>query len=183
MIATVPHKNNARSTVEAGARHVLVRDETEELGSAIRDLTGGDGVDVVFDQTGKALFEVSISVLRQQGVLVRYDSAGRSIPLLSSWNRQDDVHRAHCRGDTPHKSIDQWRRHAAQVMQWIDDGTLHLLIDRTYPLEDAATAHRELESQEPHFADALTPEQFDALADVLSVLHRHAQSDARKRRP
>jgi NADPH:quinone reductase len=35
-----------------------------------------------------------------------------------------------------------------QVMHWIEDGTLDVLIDRTYPLEDAATAHRDLESQE-----------------------------------
>jgi NADPH:quinone reductase len=33
------------------------------------------------------------------------------------------------------------------VMQWIDDGTLDVLIDRTHSLEDAAAAHRDLESQ------------------------------------
>ena len=33
-------------------------------------------------------------------------------------------------------------------MDWIDDGTLNVLIDRKYPLEDAVAAHRELESQQ-----------------------------------
>ena len=33
-------------------------------------------------------------------------------------------------------------------MHWIEDGALEVLIDRTYPLEEAATAHRDLESQE-----------------------------------
>jgi len=37
---------------------------------------------------------------------------------------------------------------AGQVMGWIKDGSLDVLIDRTYPLEDAASAHRDLESQD-----------------------------------
>jgi NADPH:quinone reductase len=45
-----------------------------------------------------------------------------------------------------HRMIDAWRKRALQVTQWIDDGTLDVLIDRTYPLE-AAAAHRDLESQ------------------------------------
>ena len=40
------------------------------------------------------------------------------------------------------------RRRALQVMRWIEEGTLDVLIDRTYPLGDATSAHRDLESQE-----------------------------------
>ena len=105
-------------------------------------------MDVVFDGTGKALFDVSMSALHFRGVFVHYGRAGGSIPPLSLWDQPDGVHLVHCRGDAPHESIDQWRRRASQVMQWIDDGTLDVLIDRTYPLEEAAAAHRDLESQE-----------------------------------
>jgi NADPH2:quinone reductase len=47
-----------------------------------------------------------------------------------------------------HKARSAAEAGACQVMQWIGDGTLDVLIDRTYPLEDAAAAHRDLESQE-----------------------------------
>jgi glyoxylase-like metal-dependent hydrolase (beta-lactamase superfamily II) len=46
------------------------------------------------------------------------------------------------------QSIDQRRQGVLQVMHWIEDGTLDVLIDRAYPLEDAVTAHRDLESQQ-----------------------------------
>ena len=65
---------------------MLVRDETEDLGAAIRALTGGDGgddVDIVFDGTGQTLFEISISALRYKGVFVHYGHAGGAIPPLS----------------------------------------------------------------------------------------------------
>jgi NADPH:quinone reductase len=148
VIATVSRGHKARAAAEAGAWQVLVRDETEDLGAAIRNLTGGDGVDIVFDGTGKALFDVSMSALHFRGVFVHYGRAGGSIPPLSLWDQPDGVHLVRCRGDAPHESIDQWRRRASRVMQWIDDGTLDVLIDRTYPLEEAAAAHRDLESQE-----------------------------------
>jgi NADPH2:quinone reductase len=148
VIATVSRAHKARPAAEAGAWQVLVRDQTADLGAAIRDLTGGSGVDVVFDGTGKALFDVSISALHFKGVFVHYGRAGGSIPPLNLWDQPDGVHLVHVRGDAGYESIDQWRRRASQVMQWIDDGTLDILIDRTYPLQDAAAAHRDLESQQ-----------------------------------
>jgi NADPH2:quinone reductase len=64
------------------------------------------------------------------------------------WEQPHGVRFVFIRGDAPEESIDQWRQRASQVMHWIEDGTLDVLIDRTYPLEDAVTAHRDLESQE-----------------------------------
>lgn len=75
-----------RAAAEAGVWQVLVRDETEELGPAIRNLTGGDGVDIVCDGSGKALFDVSIAILHFRGVFVHYGRAGRPIPPLDLGN-------------------------------------------------------------------------------------------------
>jgi NADPH2:quinone reductase len=147
VIATVSRGHKARSALEAGAWQVLVRDETQDLDAAIRELVGGKGVDIAFDGTGKTLFDVSVSALRVGGIFVTYGYAGGHIPPISLW---DQPHRAHLltvRGN-PEESIDQWRQRALQVMRWIEEGTLEVLIDRTYALEDAAVAHRDLESQE-----------------------------------
>jgi NADPH:quinone reductase len=148
VLGTVSRRHKARSAFDAGAREVLVRDETENLGAAIRDLTAGKCVHIVFDGTGKALVDVSISALHFRGVFVHYGRAGGSIPPLDLWQQPDGVHLVRARGDAAHESIDDWRKRALQVMQWIADGTLDVLIDGAYPLREAAAAHRDLESQE-----------------------------------
>jgi NADPH2:quinone reductase len=147
VIATVSRGHKTRSALDAGAWQVLVRDEIEDLGEAIRELTDGAGVDIVYDGTGKTLFDVSVSVLRAGGIFVTYGYAGGHIPPISLWEQPHGVHLIHI-GGAPEQSAGQWRKRALQVMQWIEDGTLDVLIDRTYPLEDAATAHRDLESQD-----------------------------------
>ena len=90
---------------------------------------------------------LSVSALRVGGIFVTYGYAGGHIPPVSLWEQPHGVHLVPVRGN-PEESIDQWRHRARQVMRWIEDGTLDVLIDRTYPLEDAAAAHRDLESQE-----------------------------------
>jgi NADPH:quinone reductase len=148
VIATVSRGHKARSAFEAGAWQVLVREETEDLDGAIRALADGKGVDIAYDGTGKTLFDVSVSALRAHGVFVTYGYAGGHIPPIHLWEQPHGVHLVHIRGDAPEQSIEQWRQRASQVMQWIEEGTLDVLIDRTYALEDAASAHRDLESQE-----------------------------------
>jgi NADPH2:quinone reductase len=148
VIATVSRAHKAGAAREAGAWQVLVRDETEDLGAAIRELAGGNGVDIVFDGTGKTLFDVSVSVLRIGGTFANYGNAGGQIPPISLGDQPHGVHLVHVRANGPELTAGQWRQRAQQVMGWIKDGTLDVLIDRTYPLEDAACAHRDLESQE-----------------------------------
>ena len=148
VIATVSRAHKAGAAREAGAWRVLVRDETEDLGAAIRDLAGGSGVDIAFDGTGKALVDVSVSTLRVGGTFVTYGYAGGHIPPISLWEQPHGVHLVPVRANGPELTAGQWRQRAQQVMGWIEDGTLDVLIDRTYPLEDAASAHRDLESQE-----------------------------------
>jgi len=148
VIATVSRGHKARSAVEAGAWKVLVRDEVEDLAGAIRDLTNGEGVDIVFDGTGKTLFDVSISSLHSGGTFVYYGRAGGRIPPIDLWEQPDGVRLVHSTGKGAQETVDQWRDRSLQVMKLIGDGTLDVLIDRTYPLEDAARAHSDLESQE-----------------------------------
>ena len=131
VIATVSRGHKAHSAREAGAWRVLVRDETPDLGAAIRELVDGTGVDIAFDGTGNTLFEVSVSALRVGGTFVTYGYAGGHIPPISLWEQPHGVRLVAVRG-APEESIGQWRRRASQVMRWIEEGTLEVLIDRTY---------------------------------------------------
>lgn len=148
MIATVSKGQKAQSARDAGAWRVLVRDEIEDLTAVIRGLTDGKGVDIAFDGTGKTLFDPSVSALCVGGTFVTHGHAGGHIPPFNLWEQPHGVRFVFIRGDAPEQSIDEWRQRALQVMHWIEDRTLDVLVDRTYPLEDAATAHRDLESQQ-----------------------------------
>ena len=148
VIATVSKGHKAQPARDAGAWQVLVREEIEDLTAVIRELTDGKGVDIAFDGTGKTLFDTSVSALRFGGTFVTYGYAGGHIPPFNLFEQPHGVRFVFIRGDAPEQSIDQWHQRAAQVMHWIEDGTLDVLIDRTYRLEDAVTAHRDLESQE-----------------------------------
>jgi NADPH2:quinone reductase len=148
VIATVSKGHKAQPALDAGAWQVLVREEIDDLDAAIRELTDDKGVDIAFDGTGKTLFNASVSALRVGGTFVTYGYAGGPIPPINLWEQPHGVRFVRIRGDAPEQSIDQWRQRALQVMHWIEDGTLDVLIDRAYPLEDAVTAHRDLESQE-----------------------------------
>jgi NADPH:quinone reductase len=148
VIATVSKGHKAQPALDAGAWQVLVREEIGDLDAAIRELTDGKGVDIAFDGTGKTLFDTSVSALRVGGTFVTYGYAGGPIPPINLWEQPHGVRLVHIHADAPEQSIDQWRQRALQVMHWIEDGTLDVLIDRTYPLEDAVSAHRDLESQE-----------------------------------
>jgi NADPH2:quinone reductase len=147
VIATVSQHHKAQSALSAGAKHVLVRAEVDDLGVAVRELTNGEGVDLVFDGTGKTLFDMSVHALRVGGTFVTYGYAGGHIPPVQLWDQPHGVRLVFVRADAPEQSTDQWQRRAAQVMSWIGDGTLDVLIDRTYALTEAATAHEDLESQ------------------------------------
>lgn len=126
---------------------MLVRDDIADLAAAVRELTDGQGVDIVYDGTGKSLFKASVASLRVGGTFATYGYAGGHIPPIKLWEQPHGVRLVTIRGN-PEQTIDQWRSRAQQVMRWIDEGTLDVLIDRTYPFEDAASAHRDLESQE-----------------------------------
>jgi NADPH:quinone reductase len=68
--------------------------------------TDGEGVDIVFDGTGKTLFDVSVSVLRFKGVFVTYGYTGRHIPLIRLWDQPFGVHLVRCSSAAPGESVD-----------------------------------------------------------------------------
>src|SRR5258706_7496422 len=149
VIATVSRAHKARPAAEAGAWQVLVRDET---GGPRRGDPGPHrrrrrGHRVRRNRQG-ALRRQHLSAALQ-GRLRALRPRRRAYPPLDLWDQPDGVHLVHRRGDAGYESIDQWRRRASQVMQWIEDGTLDVWIDRRYPLNDAAEAHRDIESGKP----------------------------------
>jgi NADPH2:quinone reductase len=147
VLGTVSTAEKAQIARASGADEVILYTE-REFDVEARRLTGGRGVDVVYDSVGKTTFEKSLNALRPRGMLALFGQSSGSVPPI------DPAILAKgslflTRPGLPHYLLTReellWR--AGEVLDAIDAGTLRLRIDRTYPLADAAAAHRDLESR------------------------------------
>ncbi len=147
VLGTVSTAEKARIAREAGADEVILYTE-QEFDVEARRLTGGRGVDVVYDSVGKTTFEKSLNALRPRGTLALFGQSSGSVPPI------DPAILAKgslflTRPGLPHYLLTReellWR--AGDVLSAVDAGRLRLRIDRIYPLADAASAHRDLESR------------------------------------
>jgi NADPH2:quinone reductase len=149
IIGTVSTEEKAALASEAGADEV-VRYTEQDFVAEVRRITGGKGVAVVYDSVGKSTFEGSLNCLSPRGMLVLFGQSSGAVPpvdpqVLNSkgslyLTRPTVVHYVATR--------EELLARAGDVFQWIRQGKLTVRVDRTYPLADAALAHRALESRE-----------------------------------
>jgi len=148
VFGTVSTAEKARIAREAGADEVILY-TGREFDVESRRLTGGRGVDVVYDSVGKTTFEKSLNALRPRGTLALFGQSSGSVPAFDPaiLNNKGSLYLT--RPSLGHYLLTReellWR--AGDVLNSIDAGKLRLRIDRTYPLADAASAHRDLESR------------------------------------
>jgi NADPH2:quinone reductase len=147
VLGTVSTAEKAQIARDSGADEVILYTE-REFDVETRRLTGGRGVDVVYDSVGKTTFEKSLNALRPRGMLALFGQSSGSVPALDpAILAKGSLYLT--RPGLPHYLLTReellWR--AGEVLDAIDAGKLRLRIDRTYPLADAAAAHRDLESR------------------------------------
>ena len=148
VFGTVSTAQKARIAKEAGADEVILYTE-QEFDVEARRLTGGRGVDVVYDSVGKTTFEKSLNSLRPRGTMALFGQSGGSVPPMDPGVLNTKGSLFLTRPSLGHYLLTReellWR--AGEVLGAIDAGKLRVRIDRTYPLADAAAAHRDLESR------------------------------------
>jgi NADPH2:quinone reductase len=147
VLGTVSTAEKAQIARDSGADEVILYTE-REFDVEARRLTGGRGVDVVYDSVGKTTFEKSLNALRPRGMLALFGQSSGSVPALDpAILAKGSLYLT--RPGLPHYLLTReellWR--AGEVLDAIDAGKLRLRIDRTYPLANAAAAHRDLESR------------------------------------
>ena len=115
----------------------------------MRHITAGSGVDVVYDSVGKTTFEKSLASLRPRGMLVLFGQSSGPVGPLEPQVLNTRGSLFLTRPSLAHYMLTSeellWR--AGDVLTAVERGTLNLRIDKTYPLADAASAHRDLESR------------------------------------
>jgi NADPH2:quinone reductase len=145
VIATASSEEKRELTRELGA-DVAVDSRADDLTAALREANEGRGVDVVLEMTGGPVFDQSLAALAPLGRLAVFGMAGRTPPTPV------DPGRLMARSTAV---IGFWLVHVAQrpqllaaavtdLMQLIAGGELRPVVGATYPLEQAADAHRAL---------------------------------------
>jgi NADPH2:quinone reductase len=148
VIGTAGSEAKASLAREAGADEVIIYTE-EDFETETRKLTDGKGVHVVYDGVGKTTFDQDLNVLRPRGFLVLFGGSSGAVPpfdlIKLSQKGSLYITRPTLGHYTAERSELEWR--AKEVLQMIVDGALNIRIHGTYPLEDVAQAHRDLEGR------------------------------------
>lgn len=148
VIGTCGSDDKAKLAREAGADEVIVY-TTHDFVAETKRLTDGRGVDVVYDGVGKSTFDGDLDVLRPRGSLVLFGGASGAVspfdPIVLSRKGSLFLTRPTLAHYTATREELEWR--AGDVLGAVASGALKLRIDRTYPLADAAEAHRDLEGR------------------------------------
>ena len=147
VIAIVGEESKAALAREYGAKHVIVRTETASISAQVRKLTGGRGVDVVYDSVGAATFEASLDSLAMRGLMVSYGNASGPVPPVAPLELSRRGSLFLTRPTLFHYATpDRLPAMAADLFAMIAGGHLRIPAPKVFPLEKTADAHRLLES-------------------------------------
>jgi NADPH2:quinone reductase len=158
VIGTVGNEAKARIAAENGCDHPIVYTK-EDFVAVVRRITGGAGVEVVYDSVGKDTFWKSLQCLRPRGTMVLFGIASGHPPPLELMKL--DVSTAfYFTRPSFHvytHSREDLLAHSRGLFQALSSGVLKATISEQYPLRDAAAAHRALESRRTFGSVVLRP--------------------------
>lgn len=148
VFGTVSTDEKASTARDAGVDEAIIYTRTD-FEAEVKRFTNGRGVRVVYDSVGKTTFDKSLACLRTRGTLALFgQSSGQVAPFDPQiLNARGSVFLT--RPSLAHYLLtrDELNWRATDVLNAVASGALKLLIHRTYPLADAAQAHRDLESR------------------------------------
>ena len=148
VIGTVSSEAKADIARAHGCDHPIIYTR-ENFAARVRDITGGEGVPVVYDSVGKATFEGSLKCLRRRGVMASFgEASGDPNPM--------PPRRLGALGSIylTHPSVSNYTVTRAELLAAAHDlfamvgsGRIKIAISQTYPLRDAPRAHADIESR------------------------------------
>lgn len=120
----------------------------ESIPEAVRELTGGRGVDVVYDSVGAATFEDSLDALAPRGLLALYGQSSGPVPPVDpqTLNQHGALYLTRPSLSAYTRTHDELAWRAGALFELVRAGELDVAIHDRYPLTDAARAHDDLES-------------------------------------
>ena len=158
VIGTVGSDEKAEIARAHGCDHPIVYTR-ESFVERVRALTDGEGVPVVYDGVGKTTFMDSLDCLRPRGLMVLFGAASGPVPPL-------DLQVLAAKGSlyVTRPTIfsytakrDELMASAADLFEVVHAGAVTIEVGQTYPLRDAAQAHRALEARQTTGSTVLLP--------------------------
>jgi NADPH2:quinone reductase len=148
VIGTVGTEAKAELAKRAGADHVILYTQSDFL-QEVKKITGDAGVHVVYDSVGQTTFEKSLDCLRPRGCLALFGQASGPVPPFDLGKLAAKGSLFVTRPTLLHYMSDRREllERAGDLFNWISSGNLKLRIEKTFPLAEAAEAHRQLEGR------------------------------------
>ena len=148
VIGTVSTADKERLAREHGADEII-RYTEQDFETEVKRLTGGKGVDVVYDSVGKTTFDAGLNVLRPRGMMVLFGASSGPVPPLDPIILNPKGSLFLTRPSLGHYILDRdellWR--AGDILKWVGEGSLKVRVDRKFPLAEVGDAHRALEGR------------------------------------
>jgi NADPH2:quinone reductase len=158
VIGTAGSDEKAQLARRHGAEHVVVYTR-ESFPDRVKQLTGGEGVPVVYDSVGKSTFAGSLDCLRPLGLLVSFGNASGAVPPfdLGVLAQKGSLYVTRPTLNTYAAKREDLEAMAAELFDVVRAGHVKIEIGRRYPLAEAARAHRDLEARATTGSVILTP--------------------------
>jgi NADPH2:quinone reductase len=158
VIGTVSSEAKAALATAHGCDHIIYYSR-EDVARRVREITGGEGVAVVYDGVGKDTFMGSLDSLRVRGMMVSFGNASGPVapfdPILLSQKGSIFITRPTLMHYTAKR--DELLALGAELFDMVTAGKVKIEVNQTYPLSDAATAHRDLEARKTTGSTILLP--------------------------
>ncbi len=148
VFGTVSTEEKARLAKQAGADDVILYTQTDFL-AEVRRLTNGKGVEVVYDSVGQSTFDKSLDCLSPRGYLVLFGQSSGPVPPLNvgTLAAKGSLYVTRPTLANYANNREELLERSGDLFNWLAAGELKLRIDKTFPLSEAAEAHRQLEGR------------------------------------
>jgi len=158
MIGTVGSDEKAQLAKAAGCTHVI-NYRTEDYVARVREITGGVGCDVVYDGVGKDTFPSSLDCLKPRGLWVSFGNASGPVPPfdLQILSAKGSLYATRPTVMTYVARREDLLANANELFEVVSKGAVKIAASRTYPLREAAQAHRDLEARKTTGSVVLIP--------------------------
>ena len=158
VIGTVGSEEKALLAREHGCDHVLLY-RTEDVPARVRALTRGEGARVVYDAVGRDTLAASMDALSVRGLLVSYGQAsGPAAPIDPRvLSQKGSLYLTRPKLGDYVRTREELEESARALFDGVARGVLRVRVEQTYPLPDAARAHRDLEARKTTGSTLLLP--------------------------